>query len=296
MRKSVAKLASHCWRRECVVCSPDERGWRRDTRQVPGHLIRLVLAKRREVLQESPSSAGCCKRTQVLIDGVSTAFLICIAVHEVRVNGTEQQSSWNSASEGQKGTCQCERTGDNDIEPNRIDEAQSAYADRMVNRHRLSHAAPEVMPDERRVLDSERVHERHQPLGVTMKREIGRSGLVASSESEQIQHHHAVPFRQERNQFAPNVTGRREAVYKNDGLAGSPGPGSVVVKADAANVYEFAAHACRVSLPDKVWLYGAGKMRAVDCPNNTCVASPSALPERCYPYAPFHRVTTVQWI
>ena len=118
-----------------------------------------------------------------------------------------------------------------------------------MNSHRLSNAAAEVMPDERGIMNSECVHEQDEPLRVTTKREIGRSGSVTSSESKQVNHDDSMSFRQQRSEFAPDVSRRRKAVYQDHGLAGSSCSRSVVVEADAADIYEFAAHACRVKLP-----------------------------------------------
>jgi hypothetical protein len=70
------------------------------------------------VLQEDPLSTGRCKRTQVLVDGVSPALLIRVAMHEVRVNGAEQKSTRHGAREGKKSPRQRQRTGNHDIEPN----------------------------------------------------------------------------------------------------------------------------------------------------------------------------------
>jgi hypothetical protein len=69
---------------------------------------------------------------------------------------------------------------------------------------------------------------------------------IASAVAEEIDDHHAMTRRNEWNDIAPEVPGRRKPMNEDYRLSSTACPGGVVVEPDATEIDEFTAHRCGV--------------------------------------------------
>jgi hypothetical protein len=115
----------------------------------------------------------------------------------------------------------------------------------MANGDRLSDSATDAVSDDARALDAQLVEELDDPLGVRTNVDAASQRPIASPVSEKIDDDESMARRHERNDVAPQVSRRREAVQKDDGVSGASRSRGVVVNARAGEVEEFTAHNAR---------------------------------------------------
>src|SRR5688572_17497017 len=94
----------------------------------------------------------------------------------------------------------------------------------------LRDAAADVVPDDRRTLDPERVEHLQQTLRVPFDADVAAPREITASEPEQVDDDDAVPGRHVRNDILPEVRRGRESVYEEDGIPVSARSGGVVVE------------------------------------------------------------------
>jgi hypothetical protein len=91
------------------------------------------------------------------------------------------------------------------------------------------------------------VEEALRQLSVLCDVGLGRRRRFAPAVAGEIECNYAVTGGDARDHLSPQVGGGREAVQEHDWIPSSTGPGSVVVQADAAYIYELTSQ-CRVRL------------------------------------------------
>ena len=98
------------------------------------------------------------------------------------------------------------------------------------------------MADDTRALDAQLVEQLDDALGVCADVDAVCQRPIASTMSEEIDDDESMTRWYERNDVTPQMSRRREAVQKDDGVPGASRSGGVVVDARAGEVEEFTAH------------------------------------------------------
>ena len=103
----------------------------------------------------------------------------------------------------------------------------------MSDGDRLSDPAADAVANETCAIDAELVEELDDAFGMGADVDAVCQWPIASTVSEEIDDDESVARRHERNDVTPQMSRCREAVQKDDGIAGASGSGGVVVDARA---------------------------------------------------------------
>jgi hypothetical protein len=122
----------------------------------------------------------------------------------------------------------------------------------------LSDASANVVADDARVVDSKRIEETNDALGVPANGDVFPRGPIAAAITQQIDNDDTMTLRNQRNYIGPEVRGSREPMEKHDRLAGSTRTGSVVVESRAVDVDKLTSH--EVTVPCGALLLGRASM------------------------------------
>ena len=191
--------------------------------------------------------SGVAERTHVHLDGVRAAVRRHVAAHEIGAQNREQPRRREVPCQRKHRARDFHLASGPEIEAHRIHQHEPRDARRPSHRHRLRDPAADVVADNARIVDRERVEQAHHSLGVAAHGNIAAGRPIASPVAEQIDDNNAVSLRNERDDLGPEVRRRWKSVKKDDRLAGSATSGSVVVEPRTVYVNELTSHGVRRS-------------------------------------------------
>jgi len=172
--------------------------------------------------------------------------VIDVSAQEIGPNDREKPAWRQMPSKRKHRARQLDLARGPSLECDAVDQTKTRDAVGKPDRGGLRHAPSHVVSYQTREVYPEMIEHPDDSIGVRAEINSVRVGRITSSVTQQIQDDHAMSRGEERDDGAPQMTRRGEAVQQDDGFTCPTRPGGVVVEADSVQVEELTAHSEKI--------------------------------------------------